>query len=112
MADNSFLGRGRAFPPEFQVSMSDNVMVANDEDISESLRVILSTTPGERVMNPRFGCGINKMVFAEVNNTQFTVMKNLISNAILLFEQRVDLSSIVIEADDANIDLVYIRIEY
>lgn len=115
MADqnsNAFIGKGWAFPPRFSTVELNNDMVKGGKDISESLYIILTTIPGERVMFPNFGCGINKLVFSEVNETQFTVMKNIIQNSILLYEQRIDLNKIDIVPDSDNIDLLYVNIDY
>ena len=108
----AFIGKGWSFPPEFDLSTTNNRMVTGAVDISESLMMILSTTPGDRVMFPKYGCGINKMVFTAGNNIQFTFMKNLIRNAITLYEQRVDLLDITVTPDDNNLDLLYVHVEY
>ena len=42
------------------------VMVSDTVDIAESLRILLSTYPGERVMLPTYGCGLRRMVFEDV----------------------------------------------
>ena len=38
--------------------------VAYEEDIKQSIHIILATAKGERVMRPDFGCGIHDLVFA------------------------------------------------
>lgn len=87
-------------------------MVKGERDIAESLMIILSTIPGERVMFSNFGCGLKKLLFTEVNETQFTIMKNMIENAIVIYEQRIDLNKIDIKPDSTNIDLLYVNINY
>ena len=65
MADNSpdFLGRGWAFPPSFDPHTGDVQMVQAEADIVESLRILMSTRPGERIMQPDYGCRIHDLVF-------------------------------------------------
>ena len=41
--------------------------VADEEDIQESLRILLSTRPGERVMQDLFGCDLESVLFEEVD---------------------------------------------
>ena len=54
----NILGRGWSFPVATDVH--GNISMSGDEkSIEESIRIILGTTPGERVMNPEFGCKIN-----------------------------------------------------
>jgi phage baseplate assembly protein W len=61
-----FLGRGWKFPvnvsPAGEIGMSEH-----EADIKEAIWIILSTSKGERVMRPDFGCGIYEFVFATIN---------------------------------------------
>jgi phage baseplate assembly protein W len=97
--DISFLGTGWSFPPEFSKRGAAR-MVSADEDIRQSLHILLSTTPGERVMQPSFGCGLKSHVYDSINESTITILKDLIRRAILFFEPRVLLESI--EADASN----------
>ena len=76
-------------------------MVAEEEDIQESLRILFSTAPGERVMHPSYGCGLKRMVFEQINETARTEIKDLIERAILFFEPRITLERV--ELDDTQI---------
>lgn len=85
----SFLGRGWAFPPSFdRISMSVN-MVSELEDIIQSMRIILGTIPGERVMQPTFGCQLRRMVFERVDTAFINELNDIIRMALLSFEPRV-----------------------
>lgn len=97
--DISFLGTGWSFPPEFSKRGAAR-MVSADEDIHQSLHILLSTTPGERVMQPSFGCGLKSHVYDSINESTITILKDLMRRAILFFEPRVLLESI--EADASN----------
>lgn len=98
--DISFLGTGWSFPPEFS-RRGAVVMVSAEEDIRQSLGILLSTTPGERVMQPSFGCGIKQHVYDSINESTITILKDLIRRAILFFEPRVVLESIVTDSSEA-----------
>ncbi|MBE3024384.1 hypothetical protein GQ37_013965 [Janthinobacterium sp. BJB1] len=104
--DQSFLGRGWAFPPTFSKGQRASgtggqaAMVDGEEDIAQSLRILLSTAPGERVMRPDFGCGIKTHVFDLVNYGSMATMKALIERAILFFEPRITLESIELSQQD------------
>ncbi|GAB7202250.1 hypothetical protein [Dickeya oryzae] len=50
--DNAFLGTGWGFPPQFDTATHSIGMVSGDEDIRQSLALLLSTRPGERIMAP------------------------------------------------------------
>lgn len=110
-ADQHFLGKGWAFPPSFNPGQKTTQMVSNEEDIKQSLYLLLSTAPGERVMRPDFGCGIHKMVFDTLSNTTITQMKDLIEMAILHYEARIKLLDVIIDKN-LNEGYVNIRLEY
>jgi phage baseplate assembly protein W len=98
--DRSFLGTGWSFPPEF--SRRGKVhMVSAEEDIRQSLHLLLATTPGERVMQPSFGCGLKSQLYEVINESTITVLKDLIQRAILFFEPRVSLDHILADSSMA-----------
>ncbi len=112
--DKSFLGTGWGFPPEFNRQGSARKVTA-EEDIHESLLILLSTNPGERVMQPTYGCGLKSQVFEEINETAVTVMVDLVRRAILFFEPRVIVESIRVDSgnqEDILNGLIKIDIAY
>jgi hypothetical protein len=90
----NFLGRGWSFPPRFDPRTKEAVMVSGTDDIAESLNILLSTTPGERVMLPAYGCDLRRMVFEEISEQTITEIKDMVRKAILFFEPRVTLNRI------------------
>ena len=107
--DRSFLGRGWKFPPTFNKSMDSAELVSEEEDIRESLTIILSTIPGERVMDPEFGCDIHHHVFEEMSFTVINHLKEDIRKAVLNYEPRVDLTGLEVgvnEDHDARLDII------
>lgn len=96
----SFLGTGWNFPPEFS-KRGNVIMVSAEEDIRQSLLILLSTSPGERVMQPTFGCGLKTQVYENINESTVTILKDLIARAILFYEPRVILENIVTDISDA-----------
>ncbi len=62
MTDDQFLGRGLTVPLQLgNAGLAESAGVAK---VEESIRVILGTQYGERVMRPRFGCNLASLVFA------------------------------------------------
>jgi len=113
-ADKAFLGIGWGFPPEFHkhVDALGVKMVAEEEDIGESLRILLSTNPGERVMQPSYGCGLRAMVFAAINESTITELKDIIERAVLFFESRITLEDIDVNTEDALDGILKIQLNY
>lgn len=108
----SFLGTGWSFPPVFNKSDHSVLMVSDINDIEESIRIILSTTPGERIMQPEFGCDLKRLVFEKIDSTLIASLDHLIYHALLNFEPRITfLNTEVLEQNDAN-GLLHINIHY
>lgn len=94
----SFLGTGWSFPPTFD--RREGLRTVSDErDIHESLYILLSTRPGERVMEPDFGCGIQSQVFETMTDGTILTIKDLIARAILFFEPRITLDRISMDTE-------------
>jgi len=110
--DKSFLGEGWAFPPEFSKATKESKLIAEDDDIKESLYILLSTSPGERVMHPSYGCGIKSLVFDNVTESRITILKDMITKSILFFETRINLNSIDINTDRINDGVLLVNIFY
>ncbi|MGL6315008.1 GPW/gp25 family protein [Vibrio sp. WXL103] len=109
--DNQFLGTGWAFPPSFDSDSRAASMCSNEQDIKQSLMILLSTAPGERIMHPDYGCAIHRYVFSELNQTLLSELESEVRRAVLLFESRVDLHSVILTADPASATL-HIQLEY
>ena len=90
----SFLGSGWSFPPRFLDNTQGIEMSKDDDDIAESLYILLSTLPGERLMNPEYGCDLHSQVFKNITNSTKVIIEDLIATAILYFEPRVRLISV------------------
>jgi phage baseplate assembly protein W len=96
--DKAFLGVGWGFPPSFDPRTKGAQTVAAEEDIRQSLRILLATAPGERVMQPAYGCDLRRLVFEVINQSTLTDIKDVITRAVLLFEPRVIVDLITVEA--------------
>ena len=111
-SENSFLGVGWAFPPHFDEINKGATMVSAEEDILQSLNILLSTRPGERIMNPTFGCDLNQFMYEEISETLFSHMREVISDAVIRYEARIDIENIDIEYDQGEKGALYITIAY
>lgn len=100
--DQMFLGKGWAFPPSFNPNSGIVEMSMAEQDIKESLHILLSTTLGERVMQPKYGCNMKDYVFDALESTTQTMLKDLVETAIIYHEPRIDVDKISIQK--ANID--------
>jgi len=110
--EKSFLGIGWSFPPSFNSQLKTVKMVSEEEDVMQSLQILLGTRPGERVMQPRFGCNLDVMLFEPITTTLIAFVKELIQNAILYFEPRIELDSININTVEVHDGLILIELNY
>ncbi|KAF5436625.1 hypothetical protein C5S35_08235 [Candidatus Methanophagaceae archaeon] len=106
-----FLGRGWRFP--LNVTPAGKIMMSeHDEDIKESIRIILSTSKGERVMRPDFGCSIYEFVFATINTTTIGLIEASVREALTLWEPRIELTNVNVATDKAEEGMLLISIDY
>ena len=108
MMDNeneSFLGTGWSFPPTFNLKSATVEMVQNEEDIRQSLNILLSTSLGERVMQPGYGCNLSDYLFESLSSSLIGYIKDRVRNAILYYEPRILLEKIEVNAD-AELELI------
>ena len=64
-----FVGQRHRLPDAGQRHAAASPSSRSDEEIAESMRLILGTSPGERPMRPDFGCPIHDHVFAPADAT-------------------------------------------
>jgi uncharacterized protein len=75
----------------------------NEDAISQSIKTILSTLPGERLMYPTFGSGIPLLVFEPMDEYTTADMQSEITTALNTWEDRIQLNSVIVTPNyDAN----------
>ena len=110
--DNLFLGRGWSFPPTFDNNSKEVVMLDGEDDIQSSLQILLSTALGERVMQPKYGCNLDDMLFESLTTTLQTEIKNRIEVAMVFFEPRIDLQNIAMDLLNNLEGVILISVDY
>ena len=101
MNHDAFLGRGWRFPPTFSEGGKSVALSAGETDIRESLRILFSTTAGERLMRPEYGGGLDRHVFDRMNANVITSLRSAIFDAVLHFETRITLEDVVVDTSQA-----------
>ena len=109
---NPFLGTGWAFPPGFDDRQLGALMVERTEDIEESLRILMSTRPGERVMHPSYGCDLQRMVFETMDTSTLTEIRDMVERAVLFFEARITLDRLDIDTSGLAEGVLRLRLAY
>ncbi|MBS1635982.1 MAG: GPW/gp25 family protein [Bacteroidetes bacterium] len=108
----SFLGTGWSFPPEFSKNGKQVRLSSDEQDIAESIRILLNTIPGERLMRPEYGCGIRRYVFEKQDSAFISGLNHLIYHALLNYEPRVNFIDIqIVQRDDVD-GVLHIQVNY
>jgi phage baseplate assembly protein W len=107
----SVVGKGWAFPPK--LGERDMMrMTEDDADIRQAIRIILGTALGERVMRPDFGCRIHELIFWPANQETANIAERYVREALLRWEPRIRIESIVVTPGGARNGEMTIEISY
>ncbi|MEW2275507.1 baseplate protein [Streptomyces sp. SID685] len=110
MSDD-FTGTGWAFP----LAAGDNRairMVTGNALLEQSMRLILTTYPGERPMRPKFGSRLRDYVFAGTDPATLNEVNREVTYSLGACEPRVDIKAVRVEPDPDDSALVRIQISY
>jgi hypothetical protein len=106
-----FLGRGWQFPVTTDRSgqVESTTGVA---DIEASIRLILATAKGERVMRPDFGCGIHDYAFTTVDQSTLTMVETSVHDALREWEPRIEVLSVDVSTAELDVGRLLIEVTY
>lgn len=109
--EKAFLGIGWSFPPQLEVTGTP-LLVAYEEDIRQSIMIIMGTEPGERIMRPDFGAGLNRFVFEPVNTTTMALVQTRVHEALVDWEPRIEVVNVKVTTDVNEKSLLLINTSY
>ena len=109
--DRPFLGQGWRFPirPDDAGSLG---YVADDANVEQSVRILLLTDLGQRVMRSDFGCKAPRLVFAPGSTQYLRLLETTVREAVRDWEPRVELEDVRAEADPGEESRVMVWIHY
>lgn len=106
-----FLGRGWKFPVKLS-SIGSIDESQYEVDIKEAIKIIATTSMGERVMLPEFGCGIYDYVFESPNTTILGLIKESVRNSLIKWEPRIDLNDVSVSMEGSDKNKLLIEVSY
>jgi phage baseplate assembly protein W len=109
--NREFLGRGLGFPLRVN-ARGEIALVSGERDIEESIRVILGTRPGERVMRPEFGCRAHELLFEPRNASTETLMQQYVSDALRMWEPRITVQWVDVLIDENQDGAILVEVYY
>ena len=107
----AFLGVGWAFPPRVAPDGTIDEAVY-ETDVRQAILIILGTDPGERVMRPEFGAGLNAFVFEPINTTTMTMLQAQVQRALVDWEPRIQVQEVDVAPDPDAPNKLLIEISY
>jgi len=107
----SFLGTGVRFPmtigPDGGFGTS-----GGERCVTESVWLVLSTAPGERVMNPRFGCAAHQLVLAPISEATIATVAHHVREALLTWEPRIDVLDVRVNVEGDLSSVLLVAVDY
>jgi uncharacterized protein len=92
-----FLGTGWRFPPRVD-ARGALAWASAEEDVEQSVWIILATARNEREMRPDFGCGIHDVVFAPNSPATRGRLAEHVREALVDWEPRIDVIDVDVTA--------------
>ena len=108
---SNFLGTGWSFPPRPD-GRGGMALVADAEKIEQSMRIVLSTPIGQRVMRPTFGSRLHELVFAPLNPETLGLAELYVEEALTFWEPRIDVLEVTARSDPNQPSLLLVGIDY
>jgi phage baseplate assembly protein W len=104
----AYLGKGWSFPvaagPDGGLDLAEG-----PDKVMQSIRIILETEPGERIMRPTFGCGLRRYLMKPNTVATRSLMEQDVARALAAWEPRIRLDRVsVTPGDDPALVLVAI----
>jgi len=107
----AFLGVGLAFPPAVD-ARGALALVAYEEDVRQSIQIILATNPGERVMRPEFGAGLRDFVFEPADLSTIQRLRTRVQESLIDWEPRIDVLAVDVTLDPVTKNTLTISVTY
>jgi uncharacterized protein len=109
--DATFVGRGFGWP--LTVDHTGSIALSGaSEGVDRSIRIVLMTAPGERVMRPQFGCRIWDLLFEPVTPNLLGLISQAVRDALAQWEPRIELEEVTPVPDPGDQALIRIQIVY
>jgi phage baseplate assembly protein W len=87
-------------------------MVEGDDSVRQAIFLLLSTTPGERVMRPEYGCELRRVLFSPNDDSTAGLAIHYVRQAIDRWEPRVDIVRLDAVANRDRAEQLDIALEY
>jgi len=105
------LGRGMSFPP--RVGADGRIVWSEGEqNIRESIQVVLKTELEERLRLPEFGAGLGRFLFEPNTTATRHVLQDRITRALDAWEPRITVEEVEVDEDPDDPEAAVATVEY
>ncbi len=109
--NREYLGKGWRFP--VAVNLTGGISTsAYEENVRESIFIILGTATGERLNRPEFGCEIHELMFAPNNQMTAALAQHYCEEALLKWEPRIEDVQVHARPSEGEPNRLDVRISY
>lgn len=108
---NEFIGSGWGFPVDVD-STGGIRLVSSQTELEQSIRLVISTAPGERPMRPEFGCSIHDHVFDPADGRTAGRIAFEVRESLRRWEPRIDVADVRVERHPSHPDALLLDIRY
>ena len=108
---HEFVGRGWAFPIRTD-GAGRIAMVSEDQEVAESMRLVLGTAFGERPMRPEFGCAVHDLVFDPTDTALAGLIAYEVRASLTRWEPRITVDDVDVTFDASQPTTAYIDVHY
>ena len=109
--DRAYLGQGISWPLKID-SRGGLALAQGERDVEQAMRIILETSPGERVMRPEFGCRVHDLVFAPYDAATEGLIIHYVEAALERWEPRIEVQEVTVSTGSDVDGAVLIQIRY
>lgn len=111
LKDREYIGQGISFPLHID-QQGGLALTRGAQEIEQSIRIILGTSPGERVMRPEFGSRVHELVFAPDNASTRRLITHYVEEALDRWEPRIQVKEVIINNDPLQDGALLVEIQY
>ena len=111
MSGADFVGNGFRFP--IRVNARGGLSWSEGPArIADAIWLVIATARGERVMRPRFGAGVQEILFQPNTAATRAALAGAIKSALTAWEPRIDVIDVRADAPHGDPSQVIVTIEY
>ena len=109
--DKLLYGKSLGFPP--QIGPNGTLVWSSGEmNVRESICIILRTRPGERILLPDFGCGLDRYLFEPNSVPNLRLIQEEVKQSLTRWEPRIRLDDVSVGLNRQDQRAVDITVMY